>query len=41
MMVAGSRAGTGGSSAIQSSDLLIRTAAITDLDSCSDAAGAQ
>jgi hypothetical protein len=39
MMVAGSRAGTGGSSAIQSSDLLIRTAAITDLESCSDAAG--
>lgn len=39
LMKAGSRAGTGGSGAMQSSDLLIRTAAITDLASCSDAAG--
>ena len=38
-MKAGSRAGTGGSGAMQSSDLLIRTAAITGLASCSDAAG--
>jgi hypothetical protein len=39
MMKAGSRAGTGGSNAIQSSDLLISSAAITNLVSCSDAAG--
>ena len=39
MMKAGSRAGTGGSNAIQSSDLLIASAAITNLASCSDAAG--
>ncbi len=39
MMTAGSRAGSGGSNALQSSDFLISSAAITDLDSCSDAAG--
>lgn len=39
MMEAASRAGTGGSNAIQSSDILIASAAITDLDSCSDTAG--
>jgi hypothetical protein len=39
MMSAGTRAGTGGSNALQPSDFLISSAAITDLDSCSDAAG--
>ena len=39
MMIAGSRAGTGGSSAIQSSDLSIGSGSVTNLQSCSDAAG--
>ena len=39
MMIAGSRAGTGGSNAIQSSDLSIGSGSVTNLQSCSDAAG--
>jgi len=39
MMVAGARPGTGGSNALQSSDLKIGSGTVTDLDSCSDAAG--
>ena len=39
MMIAGSRAGTGGSNALQSSDLFIGSGTVTNLQSCSDAAG--
>jgi len=39
MMVAGARAGTGGSNAMQSSDLKIGSGTVTNLQSCSDAAG--
>jgi hypothetical protein len=39
MMKASSRAGTGGSNSIQSSDLMIGSGTVTNLQSCSDAAG--
>ena len=39
MMVAGARAGTGGSNALQSTDLKIGSGTVTNLQSCSDAAG--
>jgi len=39
MMVAGARAGTGGSNALQSSDIKIGSGTVTNLQSCSDAAG--
>ena len=38
-MKAGARAGTGGSNAIQASDLLIASGTVTNLESCTDAAG--
>jgi hypothetical protein len=39
MMEAGSRAGTGTNNALQSTDILIATNSVSDLQSCSDAAG--